>query len=204
MTDKCWFVLRHQHYPPPRLPANGVGFAEGPICPGHLIPDLKKLDNVINRKGLEDFPPDMPIYKRTTQGFRRSAEADGELTVSAGANVPVAAAIGVDINLNIEKTFQRSVSNAWKFAALDSFIVQVTPSYVEDSMDAPEVVEYMKKHEVLGISRSIFMVTGLMVARGGSSSSLEQGTTGGGAEVGRYMLPLSITLFTTISPLDPN
>lgn len=185
MTDKCWFVLRHQHYPPPKFPINGAGTVEGPICPGHLIPDLQHLDNVINTKGPEEFPPDMPIHKRTTQEFLRSTESGGDLTVSAGANVPVVAAIGVDINLSTEKTFQKSVSNSWRFAALDTFIVQVTPAYIEDSLDAPEVIQYTRKHKLLGITRSLFMITGLMIARGAKSSSLKHRTTGGGAEVGR-------------------
>lgn len=185
MTDKCWFVLRHQHYPPPKLPANGVGTAQGPICPGHLIPDLKHLDNVINGKGPEEFPTDMPIYKRTTQDFLRTTEGGRDFAVSAGADVPVAAVIGVGINLRTETTFRRSVSNAWRFSALDTYIVQVTPAYVEDSMDAPEVLEYRKRHEVLGISKSIFMITGIMVARAENSSSLEQRTTGCVAEIGR-------------------
>lgn len=134
----------------------------------------------------------MPIYKRTTQEFLRNTEGGGELAVSAGANVPIAAAIGVDVNLSTEKTFQRSVSKSWKFAALDTFIVQVTPAYVEDSMDAPEVIQYRRRHELLGITRSVFMITGLMVARGAKSSSLEQRTTGGGVEVGRCMNPFPV------------
>lgn len=127
----------------------------------------------------------MPLYKRTTLDFSRSTKGGREFAVSAGADIPVAAAIGVDVNLSTETTFRRSVSNAWRFSALDTFIVQVTPAYVEDSMDSPEVLEYRKRHEVLGISRSIFMITGLMVARGVKSSSLEQRTTGGVAEIGR-------------------
>lgn len=127
----------------------------------------------------------MPLYKSTTQDFSRSTSRSGEFAVSAGANVPVAAVIGVDVNLSTETTFRRSVSDACRFAALDTFIVQVTPAYVEDSMDAPEVLEYRKRHEVLGIPRSLFMITGLMVARGAKLSSSEQRTTGPGAEIGR-------------------
>lgn len=194
MTDKCWFVLRHQHYPPPEFPANGVGNVKGPLCPGHLIPDLKSLDNVINPQGPEEYPPDMPVHKRTAHGLVCSTTKEGGLDFSLEAEVPVAAAIGTDVHASTSKAFQKSVQNHWRFSRLDTFILQVTQSYVEDSMDQDAVAQYVAKHKVLGISRSTYMITGVMIARGASLESVAENSKGVSAGLGRYARIVAVVI----------
>jgi hypothetical protein len=66
--------------------------------------------------------------------------------------------------------FKRKIKNYWEFDSLDTFIFQPTSAYIEDSVDDDEVAAYLEK---LGPFRSsrIFMVTGLIIARGAKSKT---------------------------------
>ena len=79
--------------------------------------------------------------------------------------------------------FRRSVSNFSEFKSLDTFIVQVTPSYIQDALDAEEVSEYVRKHTKFG-TWSMFMITGIIVAKGGRVSASEGGKKGIGGGPG--------------------
>lgn len=180
-SDKCWFVLRHTHYPPPTFPENGVGKSEGPICLGHLIPDLKHLDNVINRNGPPEYPPDMPVYATKTRSFNwQSTQAYG-VDMSATGGVPIAAVAGMVANGSASLAFQRSTSNFSEFGSLDTFVVQASPAYIEDTLEGKDAIEYVRKHTTLR-AWSLFMITGIIVARGGrtvKSESRKKGIGGG-------------------------
>ncbi|KAK3317158.1 hypothetical protein B0T19DRAFT_435967 [Cercophora scortea] len=186
--NKCWFVLRHTHYPPPTFPVGGgVGRSTGPLCPGHLVPDLKHLDNVINSKGPLAFPPDMPVYLAQTRNFSYESTKDSGVTLSAELGIPIAAVAGITAKGSASVAFRRSVSNFSAFKSVDTFLIQVNPSYIEDTPDSEEVSKYVQKYSKLG-TWSIFMVTGIMIARGGgkisSSESSTKGLGGGpGAEL---------------------
>lgn len=71
----------------------------GPICLGHLIPDLQHLDNVINRHGPLDIPPDMPIYPTKAHDLTFEINKSPGVELSANAGVPIAAAVGVTIKV---------------------------------------------------------------------------------------------------------
>lgn len=182
-SSKCWFVLRHTHYPAPAFPDNGVGQSKGPICLGHLIPDLQHLDNVINRHGPEEFPPDMPAYLTQARDFNWQSEKDRGVDLSAEVGLPIATAVGVMAKGSASVAFRRSVSNFSEFKSLDTFIVQVTPSYIQDALDAEEVSEYVRKHTKFG-TWSMFMITGIIVAKGGRVSASEGGKKGIGGGPG--------------------
>ncbi|KAK3682965.1 hypothetical protein B0T22DRAFT_502111 [Podospora appendiculata] len=180
MADsKCWFVLRHTHYPPPVFPSDGgVGRSTGPLCLGHLIPDLKHLDTVINREGPLAFPPDMPAYLTQMRDFSCHLATNRGVNTSAEVGIPIALAAGVTVKGSANSAFQRSVSNFSTFKSADIFIIQVTPSYIEDSLDTEEVRKYVKKHSKLG-TWSLFMITGIIIARGGAKISTSDNSTRG-------------------------
>jgi hypothetical protein len=163
MASKCWFVLKQTHYPPPVIPKNGTGKVggSGPICPGHLIPDLKHLDNVINRHGPLDIPLDMPIYPT------KAWDLTWEVNKSHGVDIS-----GVAIKLDARVAFTRTIKNFWEFVSLDTFIFQPTSEYVEDSVEDDEVAAYLKRRGFLG-SSTIFMITGVIVARGAKTKTSE-------------------------------
>jgi hypothetical protein len=162
MASKCWFVLKQTHYPPPVIPKNGTGSVSGngSICLGHLIPDLKHLDNVINRHGPLDIPPDMPIYPTKAWDLTWEINNSAGVDVSANVGVPIAATAGLTLTLDARVAFKRTIKNSWEFASLDTFI-----EYVEDSVEDDEVAAYLEK---LGPFKSskVFMITGIIVARG--------------------------------------
>ncbi|KAH8897706.1 hypothetical protein GQ53DRAFT_742635 [Thozetella sp. PMI_491] len=165
MASKCWFVLKQTHYPPPTLPKNGFGHVNGPICPGHLIPDLKHLDNVINRRGHLDITSDIPIYPTQSWDLTWETNRSKGGEVAGDASIPIAAAAGVTVKLEAGSTFQRTTKNFWQFESLETFIFQPSGAYVEDSLECDEVVEYLKRRGPLR-SSSLFMITGIIVARG--------------------------------------
>ncbi|KAH9243275.1 hypothetical protein K456DRAFT_1880681 [Colletotrichum gloeosporioides 23] len=170
MASKCWFVLSQTHYPPPTIPEDGVGASSGPICLGHLIPDLQHLDNVINREGLVDVPASMPIYptKSWELDWRMGQSKGIDLSLTAG--IPVAVAAGLSITSDAGVAFQKTVEKFWQFESLETFIIQPTVAYIEDSLKAKEVIRYFESKGILQTS-NIFMVTGIIVARGATFST---------------------------------
>ncbi|OIW27243.1 hypothetical protein CONLIGDRAFT_633582 [Coniochaeta ligniaria NRRL 30616] len=167
MASKCWFVLAQTHYPPPIIPKNGIGrmSGSGPVCLGHLIPDLKHLDNVINQHGPLDVPPDMPIYTTRAWNLTWEVNRSGGVDVSGNAGVPVAAAAGLTIKLEAGVAFQQTVKNFWEFESLETFIFQPTREYIEDSIEEDEVEAYLAMRGPFK-SSTVFMITGIIVARG--------------------------------------
>lgn len=166
MASKCWFVLQQTHYPPPEFDPQGFGAINGPVCPGHLIPDLRHIDNVINREKALEIPCSMPLYR--TQGWdlkwnlgqERGAGLSSKFTAPMGA-----AGSGLAIATEAGLAFQRSVQNYWAFDSLECFIIQPTRSYIDDVMDSDDVAAFLKRKGLLR-SSSLFMITGVIVARG--------------------------------------
>lgn len=173
MTTKCWFVLRQTHYPPPDLPEFGVGIAKGPICLGHVIPDLEHLDNVINNKGPNEFPSDMQIYPSTAWDLAWEASRTDGVGLEGTAGAPIAAAAGLEFSLSAGVAFQKSIRNSNQFQKLETFIFQPTAEYVDDTVDDPQVAQYINQHTTLGFSKSIFLITGIIIARGATTSREE-------------------------------
>lgn len=173
MTTKCWFVLRQTHYPPPELPEFGVGVAKGPICLGHIIPDLEHLDNIINTKETLKFSADMQIYPSTAWHTTWEASDTDGIGLDGAAGAPVAAAAGLELHLSAGVAFKKSVHNSDQFEKLETFIVQPTAEYVDDIMDDPQVARYVENHAVLGLSKSLFLITGIIIARGSKTSRVE-------------------------------
>jgi len=69
--------------------------------------------------------------------------------------------------------FKRSVSRFWEFEALDVIFIQPTKAYIEDCLDDDLVKGYIDKHKNLG-SWSLFMITGLTIARGARGHQKEK------------------------------
>lgn len=181
MASKCWFVLPQTHYPPPEIPKNGVGKTTGPICLGHLVPDLEHLDNVINRREPLQIPPDMPIYSSSKCDFTWESHQSQGFDFSSNVGLPIAAAVGITVKGDAKVAFERSVKNFWEFDSLETAIFQPTAEYIEDSMESDEVSAYLHERR-FHISSSVFMITGIMVAKGarGGSSRVNNKDIGGG------------------------
>jgi hypothetical protein len=172
MASKCWFVLRQTHYPPV-FPENGIGMAKGAICLGHVIPDLQHLDNVINTRGPNEFPADMPVYPSTAWDLTWETTKSNGAGFQASGGAPVAAAAGLELKLDAGVAFKKSVQKSDQFKKLETFIIQPTSEYIEDTIEGEQVSKYVTKNTTLGFSRSIFMITGMIIARGAKTSRVE-------------------------------
>ncbi|KAK8104730.1 uncharacterized protein PG998_011763 [Apiospora kogelbergensis] len=183
MSSECWFVLKQQHYPPPVFPENGTGKSEGLLCLGHIIPDLEHIDNVINAKdGPLTITPDMPIHKTEAYNLTWERDTARGLDCSLDAGAPIAGAAGITAKIETGVVFKRSVKDFWVFDTLETYIIQPTGEYIEDSVEAPQIATYLKKRRVFK-SPSVFMITGLKIARGASSQ------TSSGNETGAHFRP---------------
>lgn len=179
--DKCWFVLRQSHYPPPEY-SEAEDSSRGAICLGHIIPDLKHLDNVINTDGPEPYPANMPVY--TTKKWSLSWESDRRhhMELSASGDAPIGP---VQADANVAVVFQKSTSSYSNFDSLDTNIIQPTLAYIEDSLENELVQKELESGKVLGVSSwTMFMVTGLTIARGATDKQhgLAAASTSGHAQ----------------------
>ncbi|UKZ83230.1 hypothetical protein TrVFT333_011036 [Trichoderma virens FT-333] len=185
--DKCWFVLKQVHYPPPDLPETGIGTANGSISLGHIIPDPVNLDGVINRseEGITFTSTARIRHTRTACNWNNVNDLEAGLSsniqVSMGTGVPVSTA------LQSKLAFKRTSKNHESFDFLDSYIVDVDRKFISRILEKEEVaahIERIKGVQLLGIGGrwSIWMITGIIVARGakrayGDSRKIEARTS---------------------------
>ncbi|KAI9928445.1 hypothetical protein MW887_002490 [Aspergillus wentii] len=177
--EKCWFVLRQHHYPPP--PRDG----HGPIRLGNVIPNLRELDQVINVDGPEPFPANMPVYSTKKCDLKWDDGRERELSGDLGVGVPIPTAPGLTVGPSVGVAFERSVNNHWEFESLDSHIIQPTASYIRDSVDNEFVQDYVVKRAKIINKWSLFMITGLIIAKGarGFRQDSKETNAHGGPEV---------------------
>ncbi|KAH7131290.1 hypothetical protein EDB81DRAFT_871577 [Dactylonectria macrodidyma] len=173
--DKCWFVLPQTHYPPPQENSDNGGFGQtGPICLGHIIKDLRHLDQVINPGGPEPFPLDMPIYRTRPTDFEWEENKEQNFDIAATVDVPIGAAAGVTAKASLGLALKKTVGNYWQIDHLDTMIVQPTRAYINLCLASAPVAEFIESIK-LGPTWSIFMITGLKIVRGNSSQKISHG-----------------------------
>jgi hypothetical protein len=165
--DKCWFVLRQTHYPAPQYAHTSMAFgeAEGPILLGHLIASPTEVDQVINSSGITPFPRDMRIWATKAVDFHFSSSTDNGIDTSAKAGTTNPAATGLNVSTHAEMVFRRTMGDSWSVDRLDTQIVQPTMTYLEQCQNSAQVAAWVEKKKVLGRWK-VYMVTGLMIARG--------------------------------------
>ncbi|KAK7916873.1 hypothetical protein PG985_010481 [Apiospora marii] len=182
--EKCWFVLRQRHYPAPVYTHPGMAFgaADGPLRLGHFIAGPKQLDQVINPEDVTPFPRDMRIWATETAQFRLSRKDGRVHDNGAGADVPVAAAVGVTVGAEAGLVFRKMMGEEWEIERLDTQIVQPTRAYLERCSQSAQLADWVERHKLLG-SWKVYMISGIIVARGarfGRNDSNEVGVNVGG------------------------
>jgi len=189
--DKVWFKLRQTDYPPPPEAAilRGCTGVEAPICLGHIIEDLKSLNFAMNPDTIEPLPRNMRVFPTRMIDFRWDDARSQERSVDVGASAPVATAAGVTLGADIKLAFSKSVGSHEEYERLDKYIVQPTQSYITDCLDEEPFASYTKGRTTW----SIFMVTGLCVARKGTSSTSDSSGATIGMGVEGFGSPLSPT-----------
>ncbi|KAN0076276.1 hypothetical protein V8E54_006418 [Elaphomyces granulatus] len=149
--ENCWFILRQTHYPPPKDGARAY----------YRVPDLRHLNQVINGNPYP-YPRGIAVYEHRRGDLKWEIESQNGVDLSVKALLPIPHAGG-----------QRSVSRFWEFEALDVIFIQPTRAYIEDWLDDDLVKGYIDKHKNLG-SWSLFMITGLTIARGARGHQKEE------------------------------
>ncbi|KAH6651850.1 hypothetical protein BKA67DRAFT_537701 [Truncatella angustata] len=168
--EKCWFVLRQSHYPPP-VYSETEDSSKGAICLGHIISDLKHIDTVLNTDGPQPYPASMPVFTTKKWSLNWESDRDRQAELSANGDAPVGP---VTADANVAVVFKKSTSNASNFESLDTSIIQPTAAYITNSLDSELVQEKLKSSQFLGVDAwKLFMVTGLIVARGAASKNFD-------------------------------
>jgi hypothetical protein len=178
--DKCWFVLRQSHYPPPEY-SEAEDSSRGAICLGHVIPDLKHLDAVINTDSPEPYPANMPVFTTKKWSLNWETDRGRQIELSASGDAPIGP---VQADASVKVVFQKSASNYSNFESLDTSIIQPTMAYIEDSLESELVQKELEGRKFLGVSFwTLFMVTGLVIARGAANKQhdLAEASTSGQA-----------------------
>ncbi|PYI14538.1 hypothetical protein BO99DRAFT_394516 [Aspergillus violaceofuscus CBS 115571] len=194
--EKVWFTLRQTDYPAPPEEAllsghharsdfttSNSGNAPS-ITLGHILPSLRHLDNPLNSHNLLPFPVRMHVYHTTTASFVWHSTDQADRSTALKLEAPIASAVtgvatpGMECNL----AFKQTVEKYKEYERLDTYIVTPTRGYVQDCLDALEEDEEYRGKGVNGKrlgAWTLFMVTGLKIARCASS----QGEGGGKREV---------------------
>ncbi|KAH7202856.1 uncharacterized protein BKA55DRAFT_531398 [Fusarium redolens] len=171
--DKVWFKLRHSHNPAPDVSTLGTNQETGPVLLGHFIPDLNHLDQVINRGGIKVFPGEMKVWLTRTINFRWDSSKSHDVNACVSATAPAAVAAGADVQSSASAAFRGSVENFAEFEALDCFIVDPVKSYIDNYLAEGPVADHITSHKLLGTWK-LFMITGIMIARGAKTSDKDQ------------------------------
>ncbi|KAK1751491.1 hypothetical protein QBC47DRAFT_391918 [Echria macrotheca] len=189
--EKCWFALQQTHIPPPRHLDAGVvqqsrpggdgihssgadrndnnndnNNDNAPLTLGHIIASPRSIDQVINRSGVHPFPAGMPILgPQILTNFTWTSQTEVTTKVTGkGSILPILP--GLNATASIGGMFQRRVREYWAFDRLELYTVHPSRAYVQRCLDEDEVAEHIERVKTLGFW-SVYMVTGIAVARGG-------------------------------------
>ncbi|KAI1016803.1 hypothetical protein LB504_007069 [Fusarium proliferatum] len=193
--EKVWFKLRQTDYPP--SPEDAILHGDGddstaPLCLGHFISSLKTLDFPLNHGSILPFPPLMRPFCSTTLNFAWDDTRLRSPGTNLAAGAPILAAAGVTAKASLQFAFMKTVESHEEYDRLDTYIVQPTKGYIRDCLEQDE----LKAHVKGKVSWSVFMITGIKVARAGKREAQEE--TNIAADIGPELdLPLVATMRAT-------
>ncbi|KAH8747719.1 hypothetical protein F5883DRAFT_436985 [Diaporthe sp. PMI_573] len=186
--DKCWFRLRQTYYPAPDAESLGKKLEaknEGSMLPGHFIPTLNGLHKILNRGNIIDFPGDMRVWRTKTIKFKWNNSTSSDFGGSVSGDIPIAAASGLTVQASIDAAFRSSVQNYVEFDSLDCYIVDPVKAYITLCVaEGTPVGDHIKEEKGKGIFNTwkVFMITGILIARGAKTGSKEHAESKGHAD----------------------
>ncbi|CZR39128.1 uncharacterized protein FPRO_05680 [Fusarium proliferatum ET1] len=193
--EKVWFKLRQTDYPP--SPEDAILHGDGddstaPLCLGHFISNLKALDFPLNHGSILPFPPLMRPFCSSILNFTWDDTRLKSPGTNLAAGAPILAAAGVTAKASLQFAFMKTVESHEEYDRLDTYIVQPTKGYIRDCLEQDE----LKAHVKGKVSWSVFMITGIKVARAGKREAQEE--TNIAADIGPELdLPLVATMRAT-------
>ncbi len=115
----------------------------------------------------------MQVWPTKSVEFRWRDSRSRQVEASASANVPIAAAAGITVQAGIGTAFQKSVQNFVEFTSLTaSLSIPSSRISISASRKIPPA-SYIKEHKHFK-TWSLFMVTGIMIARGGKTGTAKR------------------------------
>ncbi|KAK8044444.1 hypothetical protein PG993_004468, partial [Apiospora rasikravindrae] len=171
--DNCWFVLKQPIHAPPQYksPNRARGEADGALRLGDIVPTPTTIYPILTQPhDLLPFPFGMRIRSVPYGNFQWESSSGNNLAGAVGGGAPIAAAAGVTIDAKVGAEFQNTVMNWANFEHMDVESMQPSTGYIEDVL-ATEPLQQWINHHQNPITRSwtVYMVTGLMIARGTGS-----------------------------------
>ncbi|KAI0184664.1 hypothetical protein EV127DRAFT_464313 [Xylaria flabelliformis] len=183
--NKCWFVLQQSFYTPPEYasPSKARGkTVTGDLRLGDIVPSPANIYPILTQGALPLFSPDMRISSTQLCEFVWDTTSERENGGTIGGGVPIAAAAGAVVNAEISAEFKKTVTNWANFSKVDIEVVQPSRSYIEEVLALPDVKDYVEgnKFPLPFLNKwTVFVVTGLMIARTGGTIGSSQTTTHG-------------------------
>ncbi|KAK5655317.1 hypothetical protein OQA88_5884 [Cercophora sp. LCS_1] len=121
-----------------------AGRPNGPLSLGHLVPDLRRLDQVINTDGFEPFPPGMEVIgPRRLTNFTWDESNTREVALLGKVGVP--SGTGLDGSVTLGGLFSRKVRRYSEFGCLETWMVNPTRAYVARSLEGEEVKGHIER-----------------------------------------------------------
>lgn len=181
--ENCWFKLKQTHYIAPDVETLGTAIETSAICLGHIISDLEHLDQVLNRGRIKPFKKataEDTLTREFTVWPSKVIDFDWSNTVNTShgahgqASAPLAG-VGATGNASIKAIFQESVTNFAHFDSLEYVTFQPDKKYAKDASEVEEVKSEIAKQKLLKVGWwSLYMITGLVIARNGKYKRAEE------------------------------
>lgn len=192
--EKVWFKLRQTDYPPPTFESLGTQTETGPITLGHFIPSLQKIDFVLNRGAVKPFPRSMSVYRTESTPFTWNVEKSKSAGAGVGAGAPIAAMAGVTLEASVQLAFERSVQDHEAYERLDTYIVQPSRTYIQACLGDADLAAHVQGK----LLWSVFMITGIKIARKGSRTMSEQTQQSAAGDITMYVIFPSMPTATSL------
>ncbi|KAF9772130.1 hypothetical protein IL306_010188 [Fusarium sp. DS 682] len=134
----------------------------------------------------------MRVFCSTTLNFTWDDTKLKSPGTNIAAGAPVLTAAGVTAKVSLQFAFMRTIENHEEYERLDTYIVQPTKDYIKNCLAQEE----LKAHVKGKVAWSMFMITGIKVARAGKREVQEEKNLA--ADIGPELdLPLVATMRAT-------
>ncbi|KAF5237119.1 hypothetical protein FAUST_6259 [Fusarium austroamericanum] len=112
----------------------------------------------------------MTVHRTSVLDFTWNDSTTNAPGITLSAGVPVLATAGITVKASLQAAFMQTIENHESYDRLDTYTVQPTEGYIEDCLDQEELRAYMKGKPFW----SMFMITGIKVARIGTKETREE------------------------------
>ncbi|KAI1131557.1 hypothetical protein F5Y10DRAFT_233541 [Nemania abortiva] len=185
--NKCWFILQQPFYSPPEYesPTRARGkTVRGDLRLGDVVPSPTNIYPILTQGTLPLFGVDMRISSTQLCEFAWDAAGERGSGGAVGGGAPIAAAIGATVNAELSVEFKKTMRSWANFERVDVEVVQPSRAYIDEVLAMPDVKSHIDNPPLRSLNRwTVFVVTGLMIARAGgtagSSQTSSQGFSGG-------------------------